>query len=431
MRLAERIAGVAVGGGTVCLGSGTFPFTVIKEVLSHTGYVVVRPAKGATVVAQGFDIVDSTYVAIEHFGLAGSLASNGSVMSEGVKIYGENKPGSKYIRVNYDVIENPSCNRGYGCPGPEFGVYAGKAGSAIEHVQVEHDFMRHIDFGGGSAEAKCELGIGRGQAVTMAYAEYVEIEHDVFYQVQAHYLQGGGHATVENNLFIGGYELTEAWCPSKEGIHVNIWQQWTGGEEDNVFSRNIVLGEDLTQTGPAATDAYLVENGPGGAVCGDFNRNQTIEGNLFVNSGASWAFQVYYVAGLTRFKHNTSVYNGYGDGVGIEDSAHCGVGPAEITGNIDVETTGGQGLSFGCSGSPCVINENVAEDTSSKGETTRVEGWKPAWQSARSCDTPKTGNCWNPYKEIEEGVRFPKPPAGYYMPTGLPFKAGYNGNAGA
>ncbi len=430
-KLAEKIASVPSGGGTVCLKSGTFALTTITEDLSHTGYVVVRPAKGAIVTDEGFDIVDSKYIAIEHFGFASSLAPNGSVMSEGVKIYGENKPGSKYIKVDYDIIEDPSCHSGHGCPGPEFGVYAGKSGTLIEHVQIAHDFLRHINFGGGSAEAKCELGIGHGQAVTLQNAEYTEIEHDVFFQVQAHYLQGGGHATVENNLFIGGYELTESWCPSGEGIHVNIWQQWTGGEEDNVFSRNIVLGEDLTQFGPVATDAYLVENGPGGAVCGDFNRNQTIEGNLFVNSGESWAFQVYYVAGLTRFKHNTSVYNGYGDGVGIEDSVHCGVGPAEITGNIDVETTGGQGLSFGCSGSPCLINENVAEDASSKGEAAKVENWKAAWESAKSCDTPKSGSCWNPYKEIEEGVHFPKPPAGYYVEKGLPFKAGYEGNAGA
>jgi hypothetical protein len=429
-KLAEKIASVPGGGGTVCLKSGTFGFTTIKENLSHTGYVVVRPAKGATVIDQGFDIIDSKYIAIEHFGFASSLASNGSVMTEGVKIYGENKPGSKYVKVDYDIIEDPSCHSGHGCPGPEFGVYAGKSGTAIEHTQIAHDFMRHINFGGASAEQKCELGIGHGQAVTMENAEYTEIEHDVFYQVQAHYLQDGGHSTVENNLFIGGYELTENWCPSKSGIHVNIWQQWAGGEEDNVFSHNIVLGEDLTQFGPVATDAYLVENGSGGAHCEQYNTNQTIEGNLFVNSGGSWAFQVYYVAGLTRFKNNTSVYNGYGDGVGIEDSVHCGVGPAEITGNIDVETTGGQDLSFGCSGSPCLINENVAEDASSKGETTKVEKWKPSWESGKSCDTPKSGSCWDPYKEIEEGVRFPKPPVGYYVEKGLPFRAGYDGNGG-
>ncbi len=434
-KLAAKIASVATGGGTVCLQSGTFPYTTISEDRSHTGYVVVRPAKGASVTDGGFEIEDSTYIAIEHFGVTTTLAANSSHMSEGVRITGEGKPGSRYMRIDYDTIEDPSCNRGHGCPGPETGVIVGKSNtSPTEYTQVDYDYMRHVSFGGGAAEEKCEGGVARGQDVTMYDSDHTEIEHDVFYLAQGHYLQGGDNTTVAHDLFMGGWELDGPYCEKAGGedYHQNLWQMWSGSEENDVYSDNIALGEELSTPGAAATDGVLAENGPNSGTCSEYVTGLTMEGNLFVNAGSSYPVQIYYTAGHSYYKHNTVAHSSYGTGFELEAPSKCGVGEAEITKNVNVETTAkGEGFSLACAGALCLIDENVADDDSTSSEKTKVEGWKPSWVSPASCPTPKgAGGCWDPFKEVEDGVRFPKPPRGYYVEKGLPFKAGYEGKGG-
>jgi len=427
-KLAEKIASMPTGGGTVCLKSGTFPYTEIKSSNSHTGYVVVRPAKGATVIDKGFHITKSSYIAIEHF-------SSPSLMTEGVFVSQSSAPASKNLRVNYDVIEDPSCNHGLGCPEPQYGLYLGGTGTGgpNENVQFDHDFVRHVNLGGSREETECKDGISRGQDVTMEWSTNVEIAHDVFDEAEWHYIQDGNNATVEDNLFLGYDVIGDAVCGAGKGAHLNLWQMWAGGEHNNVFRGNIAVGKEEGQEKGAATDGLLAENGPGGSECSRYVSGLTVENNLLVNAGESFAMQTYYNP-LTVYRHNSVVYSNYGTGVGLQDGPSggpkCLSGEAEITNNIGVETYGkGAAMSLGCTGMPCLVNENVADDASVKGESTKVEKWKESWESSASCPPPSPG-CWNPYREIEEGVRFPAPPKGYYVPKGLPFKAGYEGTGG-
>jgi hypothetical protein len=427
-RLAEKIAEVPSGGGTVCLKSGTFPYTEIKSANSHTGYVVIRPASGATVIDKGFRIAKSSLIAIEHFSLP-------SLMTEGVFVSQSSAPASHDLRVNNNVIEDPSCNHGLGCPEPVYGIYLGGSGSGgpNEYVQFDHNFVRHVNLGGSREETECKDGVSRGQDVTMEWSDHVEIAHNVFDEAEWHYIQDGGNATVEDNLFLGYDIIGDAVCGAGHGAHLNLWQMWAGGEHNNVFRGNIAVGREKGPEKGAATDGVLAENGPGGSECFRYVSGLTIENNLLVNAGESFAMQTYYNP-VTIYKHNSVVYSNYGTGVGLQDGPSGGTpclsGEAEITNNIGVETYGrGATMSLWCSGIPCIVNENVADDGSVKSESIKVEKWSEAWESPMSCPPPTSG-CWNPYKEIEEGIRFPTPPKGYYVPKGLPFNAGYEGGGG-
>lgn len=79
---------------------------------------------------------------------------------------------------------------------------------------------------------------------------------------------------------------------------------------------------------------------------------------------------------------------------------------------------------FGACVGECVFDYLVSEDksaneTAAAGSAHHVVEWTPTWEATT----------WNPLGELEEG-KTPKPPAGYYVPSGLEFEAGYQGGGG-
>jgi hypothetical protein len=260
-------------------------------------------------------------------------------------------------------------------------------------------------------DGKCSPGYAQGQDVTIDYAEGVTIAHNIFRDAAWHYLQGGGAGpegvTVEHNLF-AGHQLLKC-------AHLNLWQIFAGGDDDT-FKDNIAIGEGTgetaTGTEEAATDGLIFENGSGSSECAVKIRNTVVENNLFYEAADSYAIQL-YTTDRAVIKNNTVVKAQYGTGLLVQG---CGASThSEMTHNINVESTSrSSDFAFQCAGA-CLFDHNVSGDASASrfGALHFEAHWQPAWLST----------AWNPRTES-------KPPAGYYVPTDLPFLAGYRGGGG-
>jgi hypothetical protein len=353
---------------------------------THGGYVTVRPAAGATATVAGIEVANSSFLRFE-----------GLHMTEGFNMRDSNThSGSHDYQFVDDTIENAS-----------YGIVLFGGSGPIRNVLIERAYMRNINFPG----EPCNAGYAGGQAVSLYYAEGVTIAHSIFKEVAAHYIQGGGAGpggvTVDHNLFEGPIPANRVVC-----THLNVWQIWSGGVNDT-FSNNIVRGEPGH---PAAITPILFETGAGGKECDKGFSNSTVSNNLFVDDAAAYSIQIQTTAGLT-VTHNTVVGSTYGTIVYKNEA--CGNGTNyNVTDNIDVQNNGNGGgspdMSMGdCGGANCLFDYNVSEDSTASqapGTTHYVVNWTPAWQTTS----------WNPATE-------PSPPAGYYIPTGLPFPAGYQG----
>jgi hypothetical protein len=386
------VAGAIVGagdGGVVCLEGGSYPEVVVRGAV-HSGFVTVRPVPGAVVRVAGMEVSDSSFLRFE-----------GLRMTEGFNMR-DSAGGASH---DYEFVDNTFEEPLYGIV-----LYGGSA--PIKRVLIEGNFMHRVHLEDPEVGGKCDAGYAQGQDVTMDDAEGVRIVGNTFKEAAWHYLQGGSEGpegvVVEHNLFEGHVLMA---CS-----HLNLWQIWGGGEDD-VFRDNIALGEGTGERGglseEAATDGVIFENGAGSVECGVKMKDSVIEGNLFVDAATSYELQIYTTQGAT-IKDNTVVGSEWGSALLTE---HCGAGSDyTMSHNIDVQDQGsGNDFNFGdCTGS-CVFDENVSEDHSAdeSGASHYLTGWNPKWQTTS----------WDPASE-------PKPPAGYYIPTSLPFEAGYQGNAG-
>ena len=272
-------------------------------------------------------------------------------------------------------------------------------------------YYMEIEQHGEGHGAECKAG-SDGQDVSIGNAEGIVVRHSTFYEDQWHYIQGGSAGpegmTVENNLFMGKDPY--------ECAHLNVWQIYQGGVNDT-FRNNIVRGEgtkELPNGGreEASLDWLMWENGPASGECAVHMTNSTVENNLVVDGNNA---EIFYTEGLT-IQHNTVV--GEHGGLSVRSDI-CGPGRNyTMTHNLGIEA----GLSLGSSTEGNVFDYNATTDTSANadGSTHYVTMWKPSWITT----------AWNPFKEVAEGNHFPKPPAGYYIPSSLTVQAGYEGGAG-
>jgi len=385
----------AADGSTVCLAGGSYPSIHIEGAV-HGSYVTVRPVAGATATVAGIEVADSSF-----------LRFQGLHMTQGFNM----RDGSASASHDYQFVDNTFEE-------PHYGVVLYGGSAPIKKVLIEGNHFNHVVFTeqiGEGRVGECHAGYAEGAGVTLFYAEGVTIAHNTFDEVDVHYIQGGSSgpegAVVEHNLFEG---YTHYEC-----VHLNLWQIWSGGENDT-FRDNIAIGKGTKGgVGPfkngdeeAATDGVLFENGAGSSECGVRMKNSVIENNLFVDAGDSYELQVYTTEGAT-IRDNTVVGSAYGTALLTEA---CGAGSDyTMTHNIDVQNGSGSDFGFGSCSGTCSFDYNVSQDASaqSNGATHYVTGWSPKW----------TTTTWNPATE-------PTAPPGFYIPTGLPIEAGYQGNAG-
>ncbi len=380
----------AANGSTICLASGSYPLLNIKGA-THSSYVTVRPASGATATVAGIEVANSSFLRFQDLRL-----------TEGINM----RDPSTAASHDYQIIENTFED-------PLYGIVLYGGSGPIKKVLIEKNYIHYVHTEKPETEGKCVTGYAQGQDVTMYSAEGVTIAHNTFNEASIHYLQGGGAGPegvdVEHNLFEGHVILACA--------HLNLWQIWAGGENDT-FKNNIAIGDGTGEwkkglSSEAATDGVIFENGSGGNECATKLVNSVIENNLFIDAATSYELQIYTNQGAT-IKNNTVVGSQYGTALLTE---HCGAGSNyTMTHNIDVLDTGpGYDFHFGeCTGT-CTFDYNTSQDTSANqlGSTHYATNWTPKWSTTT----------WNPLTE-------PTPPTGYYIPTGLPIETGYHGNGG-
>lgn len=374
----------APDGATICMASGSYPLIRVADAV-HREYVTVEPAAGATATVAGVEVSDSAY-----------LRFQGLHMTEGFNMRDEATYAGSH---NYQFVEDTFDEPLYGI------VLYGGAGP-IKDVLIERNYIHRVHLERPEVKGACVAGYAQGQDVTIFYAEGVTIARNTFVEAAWHYLQGGSAGQegvdVEHNLFEGRVELP---CS-----HLNLWQIWGGGENDT-FKDNVAIGAGAGSQ-EAATDGLIFENGPAAANCATKMRDTVIENNLFVDAASSFELQIYTTDGVT-IEHNTVVGSQYGSGLlqaGCPPSSH-----AVMTHNINVENTrASPAFAFRCAGS-CVFDYNVSDDDSAGlfAASHFKTYWKPRWLSGR----------WNRNTESS-------PPRGYYLASGLPFPAGYEGGGG-
>lgn len=402
----------------VCLKTGHYKLfgvatgqrDYMKEV-NRTGYVILDPCAGAEAILEGMHLVDYHFVRFTGF-------TAPSRWTEGVEIEDSSGPRSSDVQFTNNEIISPVI--GFLLNGST------KENLPARHILIEHNYIENIRIAE-PKEKECQEGKapgggkGGGQALTMTFADGVTFRENVINGVSWHYLQGGAGKEgllVEHNLFLGHEKLLCA--------HLNLWDGFSGGE-NVTFRYNLGLGEGRTTSKELlSSDAFYQENGSAGGTCADAMTNVAIEDNLLVNGASARMLRLEKVSN-SRVTHNTLAYGQWGAVVGQEGPGKCGYGTNNtFTNNISAETfgTGEAALdyAFGCTGIECLFNTNVSQDTSANkaGATETQTSWTPCW----------TTTTWNPYKQIEEGTRFPKPPAHYYEPCSLTITAGYEGAPG-
>jgi len=373
----------ASDGATICLEGGSYPLIRVVGA-DHGRYVTVRPVAGATASVAGVEVADSSF-----------LRFQGLRMTEGFNMR-DSRAGASH---DYQFIDDTFAE-------PLYGIVLYGGSGPIRRVLIEGNYMHHVHLAQPERDGRCRAGYATGQDVTIDYAEGVTIARNTFRQAEWHYIQGGSAGDegvdVEHNLFTG-----RIFYPCS---HLNIWQIFGGGTNDT-FRDNIAVGEPGQE---AATDGLIFENGPGSTVCADRMTDSVVENNLFVDAGSSYEIQLYTATGAT-VSHNTVVHSQYG--TGLLTSGGCGAGSDyTMTHNIDVENNGSaRDFDFGECAGLCVFDYNVSEDESARanGATHYVVNWSPSWRTT----------AWDPQAQ-------PTPPAGWYLPRGLPFAAGYEGGGG-
>jgi hypothetical protein len=379
----------AADGSTVCFAVGSYPFIHIVGA-AHKAFVTVRPVPGASVVVDGMEVANSSFLRFE-----------GLRMTEGFNM----RDSSTAASHDYQFVENTF-------ESPLYGIVLFGGSGPIKKVLIEGNYIHHVHLSDPEVNGKCSAGYAQGQDVTIDNAEGVTIAHNTFDEAAWHYIQGGGAGPegvdVEHNLFEGKILMA---CS-----HLNLWQVWAGGENDT-FKDNIAMGEGRGMKNglseEAATDGVIFENGAGSVECATTMKNSAIENNLFVNAATSYELQIYTTEGAT-IKNNTVVGSEWGSALLTE---HCGAGHNyTMTHNIDVEDQGtGADFSFGACTGTCLFDYNVSEDTSASqaSSTHYTTKWTPTWRT----------KSWNQATETTM-------PAGFYVPGNLSFEAGYQGNIG-
>jgi hypothetical protein len=364
----------AANASTICMAAGSYPLITINGA-THTSYVTLRPTAGATPTVAGIKIADSSYLRIE-----------GLHMSEGINAQDNTSGVSHDLQFIDNTFENTI-----------YGIAIDGNTAPIAHVLVEGNYFHHLDFPGTCAEG---AGYAGGQGVSNFYGDGVTVAHNTFKEISWHFIQGGGGElgmTVDHNLFEGPIPPAHLEC-----THLDVWQIWTGGEND-AFTNNIVRGEPGK---PVAIIPLIFETGAGGGECADALHNTTITNNLFIDSAASYVAEIFTTTNLT-YSHNTVVGGQYG--TFLDRSETCGPG-TNLTAehNIAVGTEGGYRFIVGeCTGA-CSFEYNVSDDATAgtAGAKHDLTNWAPSWESTTYLH------------------------AGYYIPTGLPFTAGYEGGGG-
>ena len=379
----------ASSGSTICLNAGTYTGDVSVSGEQFTSYVTVEPAQaGADVTIDGgFTIDDSSFIELKGLDIeGGGIGGAGGVAFEGTS-------GSNYT-LNNDTIANS-----------DSGVIIGSSSGAVSNVTISNSTLHNFDFSGSSA------GTGGGQAVSCYWCSgYTHVEHDVFYAASWHYIQCGGCSdfTVDHNLF-------SCPCNQHSGAHLNVFQIWQGGSDDS-FTNNIVIGNpnQVGTSGEICGGCVLFENGPGGGTASDGFTNYDVSNNLFVNSGGSLPIQVQTTTGGTV--SNNTVADGFQYGIAIGYNGVTNVASTSLVSQYNIvagQTGNGLAYRYGCTGSGCVSDNNVADTHGGTSGTGSLNGWTEDWGTTSWPDPLTTPM-----------------PTGYYLPANLGSQYGYQGSIG-
>lgn len=403
----ESVIREAAGGETICMEEGSYPELKMlggRGEAGRSSFVTIRPKGGAYVVLSGkLEVRYSSYERYEKLHFHAPVDLNDAPTHKG---------GHDYQFVD-DSWENAKAGIGLEGGNPAEG------GSFLKKVLIEKDYFYNAEIeshGIAGHTGECKAGED-GQMVTLGvHVEGVSVKHSTFYDAQWHYIQGASHGPegmdVENNLFIG----YDPW----ECAHLNIWQIYQGGE-NNTFKNNIIHGrgtKELPSGGheESSVDWLQWENGAASGECSVHMKNSVVENNLVVdgNNAELWTME-----GL-QVEHNTVVGEHGGlNVISTTEYNHCGSGRNyTMTHNLGVEAS----LALGASSEGNLFDFNASTDSSANagGSTHYDIKWRPSWITT----------AWNPFKEVEEGNHFPRPPAGYYIPTSLTVEAGYVGGGG-
>ena len=378
----------ASSGNTICLDAGTYSGGTINGD-KFSSFVTVEPVTSTTdvTVDSGFTIDNSSYIDLQGLDIeGGGIGGDGGVAYLGTS-------GSNY-ELNDDTIANS-----------DYGVIIGSSSGAISNVLITHSLLHNFDFSGSSA------GTGGGQAVSCYWCGTgITISHDIFYAASWHYIQCGGCSdmTVDHNLFT---------CPCNQhsGAHLNVFQIWQGGSDDS-FTNNIVDGTPGADNGSGEIcgGCVLFENGPGGGTASDGFTNYDVSNNLFVNSGGSLPIQVQTTTGGTV--SNNTVADGFQYGLAIGYNGVTNVESTDLVSQYNIvagQFGNGQAYGYGCSGSGCVSDYNVADSHGGTSGTGSINGWTEDWDTTT----------WN------DPLTTPMP-AGFYVPADLASTYGYQAPIG-
>ncbi len=254
-----------------------------------------------------------------------------------------------------------------------FGIHAGGeahtvSGSKVSDVVIEGNNIHDLDYTGSQGTAN-----GYGITASDGVANFV-IRGNTIKSPASDYIQSASpiNFVVDRNTFLGPSLL------ASHADHQDLWQIFGGGT--NVTFTNNVARNTETQ------ESLLFQEGA-------FS-NVVIENNLFDHDSRGYTCQLYQSTGLL-FRRNTIVGSHWGCLFRDLSSAAPGSGYL-VDHNVFAGTAEGADLSTeGRAGSWGSYDYNVTEDGSAGGSHS-LRNWAPSWADA-----------------------------GNYVPSGLPFAAGF------
>lgn len=321
----------AAGGAVICLGSGSYSFSVTKANKAST--VTVKAAAGASPTIGYSMLNQATNIRLEGLKFTGGLEALG--------------PSSKL-----QIVDNEFT-------GP-FGFHSNgqdnSNGTSVTDVLIEGNNIHNLDYSGSQGTAN-----GYGITASNGVARFT-IRDNTIKSPASDYIQFASPetATIDHNTFLG---------PSLLGTHQDHQDlvQIFGGGQNITFTDNVARNTETQES-------LLFQEGA-------FS-NVVIENNLFDHDSRGYTCQLYQSRGMI-FRNNTVVGSHWG--CLFRDLATSSAGSGyQVDHNIFVGTAeGGDVSTEGRAGGWGTYDYNVSEDGSASGSHS-VRNWKPSWVDTTS-----------------------------------------------
>jgi Right handed beta helix region/Bacterial TSP3 repeat len=321
----------AAGGAVICLGSGSYSFSVTKANKAST--VTVKAAADASPTIGYSMLNQATNIRLEGLKFTGGLEALG--------------PSSKL-----QIVDNEFT-------GP-FGFHSNgqdaSNGTSVTDVLIEGNNIHNLDYSGSQGTAN-----GYGITASNGVARFT-IRDNTIKSPASDYIQFASPetATIDHNTFLG---------PSLLGSHQDHQDlvQIFGGGQNITFTDNVARNTETQES-------LLFQEGA-------FS-NVTIENNLFDHDSRGYTCQLYQSKGMI-FRNNTIVGSHWG--CLFRDLATSSAGSGyQVDHNIFVGTAEGSDISTeGRAGGWGTYDYNVSEDGSASGSHS-VRNWKPSWVDTSS-----------------------------------------------